>query len=302
MTSFKVVFYFCLIETPNWHQVSVIRENPGGSVATSHVTIYSCLYLSCRADKLLPVMIHQGCDRMMTSSGNPIAWVTVEESPAFSMNVRRGPIYIINDPPDNQENRTGYNKWWYRYRGVPADPEALQGPFGRSFEDKTIRSRFVKRVYLILLTQLLFTLGIIALFMFQGVSYGPMWENARSGPELELARFGNARFAPDLGISGLDLGISDPDMDQFLPDIIFPHGGLIVDLSWTHRGPIVDSSWTYRGLTVDLSGIYRGLIGDLSEIYRGLIVDLSGTYRKLILDLLWTYRGLIVESSWIIVE
>nr|CAD7439559.1 unnamed protein product [Timema bartmani] len=90
-----------------------------------------------------------------------------KESPAFSMNVRRGPIYIINDPPANQENRTGYNKWWYRYRGVPADPEALQGPFGRSFEDKTIRSRFVKRVYLILLTQLLFTLGIIALFMFQ---------------------------------------------------------------------------------------------------------------------------------------
>nr|CAD7463366.1 unnamed protein product [Timema tahoe] len=32
----------------------------------------------------------------------------------------------------------------------------------------------------------------------RGVSYGPMWKNARSDPELELASSGNARFAPDL--------------------------------------------------------------------------------------------------------
>nr|CAD7428593.1 unnamed protein product [Timema monikensis] len=33
----------------------------------------------------------------------------------------------------------------------------------------------------------------------RGVSYGPMWKNARSGPEVELARSGNARYGPDLG-------------------------------------------------------------------------------------------------------
>nr|CAD7200799.1 unnamed protein product [Timema douglasi] len=58
-----------------------------------------------------------------------------------------------------------------------------------------------------------------------------MWENSRSGPELELARYENSLFYPDLGISGtdmgmssLDLGISGPDVDQFWPDMIFPHG------------------------------------------------------------------------------
>nr|CAD7569888.1 unnamed protein product [Timema californicum] len=44
----------------------------------------------------------------------------------------------------------------------------------------------------------------------RGVSYGPMCKNARSGSELELARSGNARFAPDL--------------PQFWPDLIFSHG------------------------------------------------------------------------------
>ncbi|GAB6031888.1 transmembrane BAX inhibitor [Chamberlinius hualienensis] len=39
--------------------------------------------------------------------------------------------------------------------------------FGSSFSDKNIRRAFVRKVYLILMVQLLFTFGIVALFFFQ---------------------------------------------------------------------------------------------------------------------------------------
>nr|CAD7395690.1 unnamed protein product [Timema cristinae] len=63
-----------------------------------------------------------------------------------------------------------------------------------------------------------------------------MRKNARSGPELELARSENSRFAPVLGISG-------PDMDQFWPDMIFPHGeeATKINLSLSALGNVISA-------------------------------------------------------------
>nr|CAD7439293.1 unnamed protein product [Timema bartmani] len=48
----------------------------------------------------------------------------------------------------------------------------------------------------------------------RGVSYGPMWKNARSGPELELSQLWKCQICPRSGSY----------LDQFWPDMIFPHG------------------------------------------------------------------------------
>ena len=47
-----------------------------------------------------------------------------------------------------------------------ADQESLPEGFGSSFSDKNIRMKFVRKVYSILLTQLLLTTGIIALILY----------------------------------------------------------------------------------------------------------------------------------------
>ena len=46
-------------------------------------------------------------------------------------------------------------------------PEDMPEAFGASFSDKAIRMAFIRKVYLILMTQLLVTLGIVSLFTFQ---------------------------------------------------------------------------------------------------------------------------------------
>jgi len=50
----------------------------------------------------------------------------------------------------------------------PPYEDAIKGPegFGSSFSDKAIRARFIKKVYSIILAQLLFTVGVIAVFAF----------------------------------------------------------------------------------------------------------------------------------------
>ncbi|XP_066969707.1 protein lifeguard 3-like isoform X9 [Macrobrachium rosenbergii] len=52
-----------------------------------------------------------------------------------------------------------------RDAGVPKD-DVLPETFGGSFADKAIRHAFVRKVYLILMVQLLVTLGIVSLFTF----------------------------------------------------------------------------------------------------------------------------------------
>ncbi|KAK7027375.1 hypothetical protein SK128_005118 [Halocaridina rubra] len=55
--------------------------------------------------------------------------------------------------------------------GVPKD-DVLPEQFGGSFSDKAIRHAFIRKVYLILMCQLLVTLGIVSLFTFHdGVRY-----------------------------------------------------------------------------------------------------------------------------------
>ena len=46
------------------------------------------------------------------------------------------------------------------------DQESLPEGFGSSFSDKSVRMRFVRKVYSILLIQLLLTTGIIALLIY----------------------------------------------------------------------------------------------------------------------------------------
>lgn len=47
------------------------------------------------------------------------------------------------------------------------DAEALPEHFGASFSDKAIRNAFIRKVYLILMAQLLVTLCFVSLFTFQ---------------------------------------------------------------------------------------------------------------------------------------
>merc|ERR1712142_763813 len=44
--------------------------------------------------------------------------------------------------------------------------EEMPGQFGASFSDKAIRHAFIRKVYLILMVQLLITLGFVSLFTF----------------------------------------------------------------------------------------------------------------------------------------
>lgn len=45
--------------------------------------------------------------------------------------------------------------------------EIVPNQFGASFSEKAVRHAFIRKVYLILMVQLLITLGIVSLFTFQ---------------------------------------------------------------------------------------------------------------------------------------
>ncbi|CAK6955696.1 fas apoptotic inhibitory molecule 2b [Scomber scombrus] len=64
--------------------------------------------------------------------------------------MKKGKVNDDNEPPSYQEATAGY--------------EEMQAQF--SWDDKTIRRTFIRKVYAILMVQLLVTLGIIALFTF----------------------------------------------------------------------------------------------------------------------------------------